>query len=310
MRPLIHIGYQKTGTTWLQRFLFPEKAGAGFASVPKRVVRRQFIIAHPLDFDADVARRELAAAIDDAGSNGALPVVTTERLSGSPHSGRHDVKDIAERLAASVPDARILAVVREQRAMIASCYRQYVSVGGSLGPERYLTPTEGGGTRMPAFEVETFAYDRLLSLYRELFEGRLLVLPFEMMLSEPREFAGRIAAFAEAPVGTETLDGLPYGRARNVGPTNSQLAVRRLLNKLGADDRVNPAPLFPGERAERLVRRALRRLGSALPEAVGRRFEARLETAVAAVVGDRFRAPNLALGEIAGLDLEAYGYDV
>jgi hypothetical protein len=310
-RPLIHIGYQKTGTTWLQRFLFPAKANAGFAAVPKRLPRREFIIAHPLDFDADRSRQKVEKALAEASADGAVPVITAERLSGSPHSGHHDVKDIAQRLHATAPEGRVLAVIREQRAMINSCYRQYVTVGGSLPPEHYLAPMEGGMTRMPAFEADIFAYDRLLGLYREQFGAdSVLVLPFELMLAEPRDFVGRVAAFAEAPVSDEVLDGLPFGRARNVAPIASQLALRRVLNKLGADDRVNPAPLFYGEVTAQRVRRLSREVGARLPDSVGRRFTARLERAVDEVAKGRFGASNRVLSEWCGIDLARYGYDV
>jgi hypothetical protein len=309
--PLIHIGYQKTGTSWMQRFLFPAEAEAGFASVSKRNVRRQFIFTHPLDFSAETARELLMPQIDEARRRGGVPVVSTERLSGSPHAGRYDAKDIAERLRAVFAEARILIVVREQRAMIGSVYRQYVRWGGSLPPERYLHPTKQGDIRLPAFEIAAFAYDRLVRLYVDLFGPEsVLVLPFEMLTADPVGFVARIAEFAGAPADRERFESLPFERARNVAATHNELALRRLLNRLGADDRVNPTPVVHGPRAADWAQRNAGRLAPFLPRAFGERFERRVEVTIAELVGDRFAGSNAALSELSGFDLARYGYTV
>ena len=51
-----------------------------------------------------------------------VPVISHERLSGYPHSGGHDSKEIAHRLAAVFPNAKVVIVIREQKSMILSNY--------------------------------------------------------------------------------------------------------------------------------------------------------------------------------------------
>ena len=57
-------------------------------------------------------------------------MVSFPRLSGHPYSGGYDSRMIADRVAEVFPEARILIVIREQRSMIVSTYKQYVNAGG------------------------------------------------------------------------------------------------------------------------------------------------------------------------------------
>jgi hypothetical protein len=62
---------------------------------------------------------------------GLIPMVSSERLSGNPHSGGYDSAVLAERLHQVFPGARVLVMIREQRSMILSSWAQYVRVGGA-----------------------------------------------------------------------------------------------------------------------------------------------------------------------------------
>ena len=110
MRPLLHIGYHKTGSTFLQRRVFPEP---GFSLVARaKALRPTFVEGDPFGFDARVAREAFRLGIERAQQEGLVPVLSAERLSGNPHSGGYDSKQIAERLAATFPEARVLAILR------------------------------------------------------------------------------------------------------------------------------------------------------------------------------------------------------
>jgi len=49
-----------------------------------------------------------------------VPVLSAERLSGNPDSGGYDSVHVAEYLAATFPEARVLIVIREQADMLVS----------------------------------------------------------------------------------------------------------------------------------------------------------------------------------------------
>lgn len=146
--PLIHIGYHKTGTTFLQRRFFDDgKSGFALAVGPTRktkVLNRNLININSFEFEPTVARRRLEPAIKAAQNRGLTPVLSYERLSGSPFAGGHDSKELADRLAAALPEARIFAVIREQTSMLLSLYKLYIRQGGAM-PLRHFVSSGGGG---------------------------------------------------------------------------------------------------------------------------------------------------------------------
>lgn len=74
-------------------------------------------------------------------------------------------------LAALSPDAHVLIVTRGFEGALLSGYSQYVRIGGS----RDFT-TAFGEQDIAALQFEC-NYDRLVTLYRTAFAGRLILLP-------------------------------------------------------------------------------------------------------------------------------------
>src|SRR3954452_278013 len=100
MQPLLHIGYHKTGSTFLQKRVFPNP---GFSLVAKpRALSFTFVKSEPFGFDAHAARETLRPGIEEAKESGLMPVLSAKRLSGPPHSGGHDSEQIANRLATAL----------------------------------------------------------------------------------------------------------------------------------------------------------------------------------------------------------------
>ena len=84
---LIHIGYHKTGTTWLQKSLFCDEM-AGFCQPWTRgEIHKWLILVNALSFDGEAARAYFEPGRRESLGRGLAPVVTAERLSGNPHSG-------------------------------------------------------------------------------------------------------------------------------------------------------------------------------------------------------------------------------
>lgn len=256
--PLIHIGYHKTGSTWLQRNLFVN-AAQGYCTPWGRltVIQSDLVTPNALDFHPDAVRDRLAPRLEQAGREGLVPVITSERLSGSPHSGGFDSAMLARRLQAVFPEARILIVIREQRSAIRSSYGQYVKEGGAVSLRRYLRPPKQGVARFPAFERSHFRYDRLIRLYLELFgPERVLALPFEWFRAEPEAFLEAIGAFAGVRA-TQRLSELPLGQSPNRSYSALCAPLLRRWNWLTADDRMNPSAVWPHARLHAFGRRGV-----------------------------------------------------
>jgi hypothetical protein len=138
--PLVHIGYHKTGTTWLQRYVFGSSE-AGFSQVAGA---QRFIAVNAFGFRAGRIRREMERRVNKAQVQRLVPVLSSERLSGEPHFGGYDSEIIADRLAAVFPDARILVVIREQTSMFLSIYKEYIRRGGAASLKQYLAAPRDG----------------------------------------------------------------------------------------------------------------------------------------------------------------------
>ena len=311
MSLLIHIGYHKTGTNWLQRRFFSDPS-TGYRWLGKRPGShpvRRFVRDRPLEFDPDAVRAALRPLIVEAEEAGLLPVLSLERLSGSALSGGYDSVRIADRLQQVFPEGRILVVVREQRSMVVSTYKGYVQQGGAAPLEHFLEGRRSATFRVPGFDPAYLEYDRLIAYYRGRFGAdNVLALAFDQFVEDGRGFVERIAAFAGRPVPADVLDALPYSHRENVRTTSAlTLSVVRRLNQLAPPTDVNPAPLLASRGAARVADRLVRR------DPLRRRSasaDARLRRAVDEWAGDRFAASNARLSVLLGLDLDRYGWSV
>lgn len=169
--PIFHVGVHKTATNWFQKNFYPFVPG--YRYVDRRLVRATLLAGSPLAFDPRAARAAL-------GLDGSEPwIVCEEDLSGVLHSAgllsNYVAKEMANQLHAIAPQARIVIFVRQQQAMAASCYHQYLREGGTASVHRYLFPEDYvhlGNIRPlknPRFDFSQFEFDRLIAHYDRLF---------------------------------------------------------------------------------------------------------------------------------------------
>lgn len=235
-RLLLHVGYHKTATTWMQQRLFVPEHGfrqlARHAEVWKHVVG-----VHGLLFDPqpmrDALRRGMAELRD-----GEVPVVSSEILSGHPFFGGMSSDVFAQRLKQIAPDARILISVRHQRRMLTSVYMQYLSRGGTVSPETFFAGDPDLG--FYGFRPEHFEYHRLVGLYQDVFgAANVHVIAQESLAQDMDAAALELARFA----GNERFQGvLPTHRAV-YAPSYPEYAVPllRRINKFQKSV-LTPAP--------------------------------------------------------------------
>lgn len=241
-RPIVHIGYPKSASTWLQEVFFPRVDNASL--VQKSAVIETFMEAGALSFDPDAARRRLRAA--DPGRM----ILSFENLSGYPHNGGVMgalSKDLACRLHGTLPDADVVVFIRRQTDILAASYAQYVKQGGTHPPDRYLFPRDYRSRqhtrpdKNPRFELEHFAYLPLLRLYRRLFgRDRLHVFLYEAFNADQ---AGFIRDFC-ARLDLQCTHPLAFRQYCNVSPTAPVLQVVRRINLFTAGRVLDKSPLI------------------------------------------------------------------
>ncbi len=229
LRPIVHIGYHKTATTWFQKQFYP--AVSNYRFVSRERVQAALLKDGAFDFDPERARAALH--IDDE----MPPILCEESLSGYLHNGGlhgYLSKEMAFRLKAVLPNAQIVMFVRSQPDMVAACYQQYVRGGGTFSARRYLFPRHylHGAARdqykIPRFSFSHFDYFHLVEHYGSVF-GRenVLVFPYEALRADRDAFIQSFSARLNLQINFEDV----RKRAENPSFPMSLLLLGRLLNR-------------------------------------------------------------------------------
>ena len=294
---VFHVGYHKTGTTWMQRRLF-QPAHGYLPLMSHEDVFAEITRPHKLAFDPAAPREMIAARMDETQTN--VPVVSSEILSGHPFWGGRDSADFAERIAAITPDAKILLTIRAQIPAIASVYMQYVRRGGRLPAKRFF-----GGAKVlgfDGFDPVHFEYHRLVARYQELFGSEnVKVLTQEQLARDPEGFVADLRGFTGA---AETP--LPSTEREGASETEIAVPLLRRFNMIKRDGAA-PDPILDLTPLSAALYRGtgwiFRR--PAIKKSLGKK---RPVTALAKTLFEgRYQASNKALLEMMpGLDLPGY----
>jgi hypothetical protein len=305
--PLIHIGYQRTGTTWLQNFLFRNENGVFWnLEMRKREATDRIVRPNSLVFDAAVVRAHYDEALATM-PEGRTPVLSNERLCGATLSGGFDTKEIANRLKEIFPDARVLIGVREQSDMIRSAYNNYIIAGGSASLEDFLSPDMKDGFRLPTFRLQHFSYDIAIAYYRRLFGAeRVLVMPHEYLRADPRAYCAHIAAFCGIPT---AIDPEASGEV-NASLSPLLYPILRPLNPLIQSSSANGYSCWAMERLRDPTLKAARWLDGKMPRKLKQRASSRLSARIRRAIEGVYDRGNQRLQTMTPVDLRGLGYSL
>jgi hypothetical protein len=296
---LVHIGFPKCASSFLQLDVFPRIAGLHIEKPWSNLAFDRFVLTDPFDFDPVRVAGEFGAA------DGLVPVITNENLVGGPGARTGTwLATTADRIHETFPEAKILLVVREQRSMVLSLYRQLVKRGEHTALREAIQPTGAPGYH-PRLRLERLRYHLAVQAYLDRFGAdRVLVIPFELLRNDAQGFVDAVASFA---TGAEpgTLRG-PFEKV-NEGYRGFTLETRRTLNRVAAENYTGPGGPPLSFRAANKFSLAMH---MAVPDSMHRRTETIHRETVAEVVGDMFVESNRLLGQQTGLDLAGLGYMV
>ena len=308
-KTLVHIGYHKTGTTWLQNYVFNNREFGFVSPMPTKDMMDLIVLPNALDFLPDVSEAGITRFLRSHEIEDLTPVFSNERFSGHPHSGGYDSSMIADRLRTLFPGAGILICIREQKKVILSCYNQYIKKGGAISISSYLNVSDR--TRVPLFDFRHFMYHRLIDYYQKIFgRDRVLVLPYELFTQDSFDYVSRIIEFANQQPRHVSPDELPARNWSNRSITGFELEIRRLMNfTVGYRNSINQFSILPMKKQRTdLLFEQVRKLHPIIPASLSRAIMTSLETKVSRLVGSRYCESNRMTSELIGLDLSLLGY--
>lgn len=249
-KTLIHIGMPRTGSTFLQRSVFPQVPGYQYVDLEFSHYSEIF---QKLQYQDDSLYCPQIAADWAAQYAGKNLILSNENFVGQTlHLAATNRSRNAQRLKQLFPEAEILIVLRNQVDLLQSLYAISVYGNVNLTPERFihfgesLATTNNKYTAVyrtyePVEHVELYLYTPLINLYQQLF-SKVHVMVYEKFASNQQEFLAELGQVVQADVSEINRP------AANVSPGSRQLKGMRQLNKF--------APLLSSQLGRKVFRKA------------------------------------------------------
>ena len=225
----IHVGDYKTGTTWLQKAVFPfhpdiQYLGDPFQSPAQQEVLRELVDIRDLDFDANKLYSKFKKNF--VRDNKKIVGISREALSQSDYITGENARRNAERIRLVFGEVKIFYTIRAQQTMLSSIYSQYLKCGGTRGfNDWFLDPIECKGV------IERLKYDKNIEMYHEIFGvENVIVLLFEELVADKNNFLKKLFLF----LGCSDAQFIPIESENkvNTGLTIYGAFVSKILHRL------------------------------------------------------------------------------
>ncbi len=293
---LIHIGFPKTATTWLQQLVFPNWEAVQYIDhyKPENKWLLDLRYINELEFDPDKFRNET----DDILNSKKPVVISIESLSGDVFKRGFNTARNCRYLKELFPRAKILITVREQTTMIDSLYRQYVNQGG--------TATFGKFIKLPppkpvSFDPGYLSFDRIIQLYSgEFGNDHVKVALYEQLRQAPADFLKDVTDF----IGVKEPSSFEKSQAVNRSLGGFGLGLLRFSNYFLMSP-MQPSNVIPGKAWHPLLRKFLQ---NNFPASRNKKFV--LTPKDLQYFKNYYRESNRKLQNLTGLDVARFGYPI
>jgi hypothetical protein len=304
--PLIHVGYPKAGSTWLQKQVFP-RAELGF-TMPWGE-QSPYLIEHvkvvdTFLFDEKIAeiREYYRDGLEISFQEGLFPILSYEHIMLDPYGSGTDRRESARRLKSIFPEGKILLVIREQRSIIFSSYTEILRRGFSVDIDRFLGFDE---LRRPGFGAscppEGFLYDRLIEyLYSVFGTDNVLVIPIELV--KFGKFKDKLFDFLSMQI-PQNFDNVTKKHERQA--RKSDIVLLKHLNKIGSGR-------YKNKGKDSLIRKATYSVNVLaapfIPDALFEKRKGDLHKFINDKLSGFFTDSNVRTSSMIGFDLKEMGY--
>lgn len=304
---LIHIGYHKTGSTFLQDLIFLSQDCGFYSPWSPKEYSENLVVVNPFDFNKDKVRSFFEPGIQKAWLNSMTPVISYEAFSGDPwkkgcNSGFNN-KAVADRLAEVFPNGKVLIVIREQASMLLSLYKHSIRSHWSMTIKDYLEqPIDYKEifNPHPLFRLEYLDYHWLISYYQKLFgKENVLVLPYEKISMQESDFLETLSTFT----GKNNIPKNLTKKTLNKSYSGFTIWLKRWANILC------PTCAQPNRTIyQKINNYAFYQINKIIPKWLGKAFDKRFEEMIERQIEEHYAESNYITSQLIGIDLKAYGY--
>ena len=325
MKYIVHIGYAKAASSWLQRAIFSGadsrimpldqsvivdgacKSGGEifYDQIPPVADRKKNALKHPHQlsafglFDSSQARYTVDARTNQ---NAVWTCLSNEVWTGHPYSGGVHGPIYLKRIKATLPEAKILIVVRNPISAIISTYADYmVRARGLCTFLEFLNPDRSN--QVPRFLINYYKYINLIKEYDNAFgQENVLVVPFELIKKSEKNFAFLLYQSLELSMPID----IPKNEKVNVQDYRKLVIYEKcpLINIFGRKAHGNGRGALEWEKFHWLVSQ-LHRL---VPDAVLKSHSSFLEGILLDYYGDYLVQSNKSLEVRMNINLRDLGY--
>lgn len=247
-RVLLHVGFHKTATTFLQKKVFPDLDLNYVSILDLQDKLNELLYQDLFNFRASQWQSFFA----DKFQTSQLNLISEEKLSGQPSIGYLNNSIVLQKLQAIFPQARILIVLRRQADLLVSMYKQHIKEGGWYSPEEYFSLKGSvSGTDYNIYRkclnIEVFKFSEFIKAYQQAFGKENVDVVFYEEIFKTSALSDIFKRN-----GIEfSLKSYTSEKRVNMAYNQRQLWIAAKLNRyLGSQH--NPNPLIPAFRIPRI----------------------------------------------------------
>ncbi|HBF88799.1 MAG TPA: hypothetical protein DDX39_09170 [Bacteroidales bacterium] len=196
MKPLVHIGYPKTATTWFRTRFYPMVRDAFF--VDRKTINPIIVKTDLANFNKSIIIEKLQIPKSNQ------LILCSETLMGHISDGSTNwkySKENAIKLKELFPDSNIVIFIRNQQELITSAYIQYIKNGGNYSINKYLYSNEN------LFRFDHLEFDKKLAHYIQIF-GRenIHIYVYEDFIKDRKAFLEKYIAKFQLEINFKNLN--------------------------------------------------------------------------------------------------------
>lgn len=245
MSNIIHVGFPKAGSSFLQKYLFPELSKFNVIDYKFGKAYSNYVITSGMFFDVDYAKSLLP------NQNGNI-LLSNELLIGNPISGKGiNDQHIPLKLKASGFEKVVISKRKNKEKWVLSLYNEYLKLGGKLSFKDFIANPEKFDTEYTLYHEKMILHqNQYIEYFKEVFGvNNVLVIQIEDVFDDINRFNESVSDFFSEEIKLEL---------QNLNRTNESLPshfepIIRFFNNFSSS-RIAPSSTFRFFTTQRVLR--------------------------------------------------------